>query len=243
LNNEIKIFSSPNELATGFAKELAGMIIKSAAAKRYFTIALSGGGTPKLLFSELAERFSDSVPWEIVHFFWGDERCVLPEDHESNFGLAKIIFLDKIKIPESNIHRIMGEMDPLEETARYTGEIACFTREDGGLPVFDLIILGLGVDGHTASIFPGNNKSFISGKTCELVVHPLSFQKRITITGSVINNSENIVFLVTGGNKAEVVSVIIGKKGITDYPAAHIKPKTGVLKWYLDSEAANLLGN
>ena len=109
------------------------------------------------------------------------------------------------------------------------------------MPIFDLIILGLGDDGHTASIFPGKNELFSSEKICETAIHPVSFQKRITITGRIINNAENVIFLVTGDKKAEVVSAIIEGSGIHDYPAAHIKPRPGVLKWYFDDAAAKMI--
>ena len=241
MKTTIKIFPSPNELAENFAEDLVKMIIESAERRKTFTVALSGGSTPGLLFSVLGERFSDSVPWKFVHLFWGDERCVPPDDPESNFGMTKKVFLEKIKIPPANIHRIIGEKDPSEEALRYSNEIAGFTSEMAGLPVFNLIILGLGEDGHTASIFPDNNKLLNSEKICEVAIHPLSFQKRITITGKVINNAENVVFLVTGENKAEVVSAIIERPGTVDFPAARIDPKTGLLKWYLDDAAAKMI--
>lgn len=225
-------------MAIEFAEEIAAMITDSNEQKKSLTIALSGGGTPKILYSILGTRYSDSIIWKNVHFFWGDERCVPPDDLESNYGMTKKVFLDKITIPLSNIHRIMGENNPAEEIIRYSNEIADFTLKRGGWPVFDLIILGLGEDGHTASIFPGNNKLFNSDKICEIAIHPVSFQKRITVTGKVINNAENVIFLVTGDKKAKVVSSILERPGTVDYPAGLIKPGTGILKWYLD-EAAN----
>jgi 6-phosphogluconolactonase len=240
LSREVKIFSTPEELAINFADDLIGMINESSD-KNTFTIALSGGNSPKLLFPVIADRCSDSVSWEKVHFFWIDERCVPPGDNESNFGTAKTAFLNRINIPSGNIHRIKGENEPSEEAVRYSSEIAGFNRKRGNQPVFDLIILGLGEDGHTASIFPGNNRLFNSEKICEPVVHPVSLQKRITLTGKVINNADNVVFLVIGKNKAEVVSAILKKKGTFDYPAELVKPETGVVKWYLDGSAAKLV--
>jgi 6-phosphogluconolactonase len=237
----IKIFPTPFKLAERFAEELIRMVKESADKRRTFTIALSGGITPKLLFSVLGERFLNSVPWEYVHFFWGDERCVPPDNSDSNFGMTDKVFLEKIKIPPENIHRIKGEKDPEEEAVRYSDEIARFTGERGGLPLFDLIILGLGEDGHTASIFPGNNMLLNSEKICDIAIHPLSFQKRITITGNVINNAENVIFLVTGAHKAKVVSDIIERRGTVDYPAAHIEPQQGILQWYLDDAAAKMI--
>jgi len=241
LVRSVKIFRTPYELAEKFAEELVRMITESATDKKPFTVALSGGSTPELLFSVLSDHFSRYAIWKYVRFFWGDERCVPPDDPESNYGMTKRLFLDKIKIPSENIHRIMGEKNPSEEVVRYSNEIAIFTREREGLPQFDLIILGLGEDGHTASIFPGNNKLLNSDKICEIALHPVSSRLRITITGKVINNAENVVFLVTGANKAGVVSAIIENPGTVDYPAAHIEPRTGVLEWYLDDAAAKMI--
>jgi 6-phosphogluconolactonase len=241
LKKEIKIFSSPIELAENFARELVRMIIVSADKKKTFTIALSGGTTPKILYSVLGNHFSDSISWKSVHFFWGDERCVPPEDPESNFGMAKRILFDKIRIPSANIHRIMGEKDPSKEATRYSNEIAGHTRERRGSPVFDMIILGLGDDGHTASIFPANCELLKSKHICEVSVNPKSLQKRITITGIVINNAENVVFIVTGENKAEMVSAIINNTSAVNYPAARIEPKNGILKWYLDIAAGKMI--
>lgn len=237
----VKIFPTPYELAEKFAEELVRTITESATNKRPFTVALSGGSTPELLFSVLSNNFSGYATWKHVQFFWGDERCVPPDDPESNYGMTKRLFLDKIKIPPANIHRIMGEENPAEEVVRYSNEIVHFTREREGLPQFDLIILGLGEDGHTASIFPGNYKLLNSDKICEIAIHPVSSRLRITITGRVINNAEKVVFLVTGANKAGIVSAIIENQGTVDYPAAHIEPRTGVLKWYLDDAAAKLI--
>jgi 6-phosphogluconolactonase len=238
----LKILQNQNELATDLAGEIATLIIGAASSGKHVTIALSGGSTPRLLFSVLAENFSKKVPWAYVHFFWGDERCVPPHDPESNYGMTKRIFLEKINIPQSNIHRVIGEDDPEKEAARYAGEIMKFTGHKHGLPNFDLIILGLGDDGHTASIFPGQTELLTSEKICDVASHPLTGQKRITLTGPVINNADTVIFLVAGVNKAEVVADIIEKPGITDYPAAAIEPSGGTLKWYLDSDAASMLG-
>jgi 6-phosphogluconolactonase len=238
---EILIFSTPLELAERFAQDLKGMISGSSASDRSFTIALSGGNTPKLLLPVMAARLKDQVSWKKVHIFWVDERCVPPGDRDSNYGMTKSLLLDTINIPPGNIHRIIGEAPPAEEALRYSEEILDFTNSRGKLPMFDLILLGLGDDGHTASIFPGNNKSFQSEKISESVIHPVSHQRRITITGSVINNAANIVFIVTGATKAGIVSEIVEGKKAADYPASKVLPGNGVLKWYLDKAAADLI--
>lgn len=242
MDRSIKIFPSPYELAEKFAEEMVGMINESSQKRKPFTIALSGGSTPELLFSVLGDNYARSVSWEEVHLFWGDERCVPPDNAESNFGLTKRKFIDKIEIPASNIHRIRGEENPVNEAIRYSVEISSFTKKKNALPQFDLFILGLGDDGHTASIFPGNIELLNSVKICEVALHPVSHQKRITITGRVINNSLRVVFLVTGKKKAEIVESIIYKGAESSkFPASSIVPANGELTWYVDKEAASLL--
>jgi len=242
VDKNIKIFPTPYELAENFAEEIVSLIKESNEKGMPFTVALSGGSTPGLLFSLLGDHFAKSVSWEAVHFFWGDERCVSPDNKESNFGLTKGKFLDKIEIPSSNIHRIRGEEDPVSEALRYSDEILTFTDSRDGLPLFNLFILGLGDDGHTASIFPGQTELLKSGKICEVVSHPFSHQQRITITGKVINNSDRITFLVTGKNKAGIVENIINKRpDALNFPAYFIVPVYGKLTWFVDKEAAALL--
>ncbi|MCB0753874.1 MAG: 6-phosphogluconolactonase, partial [Ignavibacteriae bacterium] len=207
--------------------------------KKDFYVALSGGSTPQLLFKELKKNYQESVDWQFVHIFWGDERCVVPESDESNFGVAQKLLLSKIKIPKENIHRIRGEDKPNTEARRYSGEIMMNVPSKKNMPKFDLIILGLGTDGHTASIFPNQVKLFESENYCDMTVQPKTRQKRITITGKVINNAANIYFLVTGKEKSEAVAEILYKKGnYKKYPASHVAPTWGNIKWYLDKEAA-----
>jgi len=240
----VRIFPSPYELAEKFAGELVDMINAAAKENIQVTIALSGGSTPELLFSILGDHFSNSAKWEFVHFFWGDERCVAPENPESNFGMTWKKFLGKTGIPDCNIHRIMGEDLPEEEAVRYSGEISRYTPGRDGLPVFDLIILGLGDDGHTASIFPDNLKLLNGTGICSTAIHPVTHQCRITLTGKVINNAASVVFLVTGIKKAGIVEKILNKKPeAVNFPASYIVPVHGDLNWYLDVDAASLLTN
>lgn len=238
----VKIFSSPLELAEKFAGELVHMISQSAKLNSSFTIALSGGSTPELLYSLLSKEYVESVPWQFVHFFWGDERCVSPSNTESNFGTANGRFLSKIKIPSANIHRIRGEEDPVREALRYSEEISLFTSKRNGIPSFDLILLGLGEDGHTASIFPGHLDFFNSANLCEVAVHPATSQKRITVTGKVINNADAVTFLVSGKQKADVVKKLFKKDPLAlNYPALYVVPVHGSISWFFDKEAASLL--
>lgn len=241
MDNTIKIFPTPNALAESLALELVNQINDTSTERLPFTIALSGGNTPKLLFSVLGDKFASSVNWHFVHLFWVDERCVPPDDPESNFGMTKQALLNKIDIPECNVHRIKGEDNPEEEAERYSKEITKHTKRRNGLPFFDVMLLGLGEDGHTASIFPGNLELFMSEKINVTAIHPVSGQKRITLTGKVINNSKNIFFLVTGKNKAPVVKSILFKEiQGKQYPAFYVLPEDGRLFWYLDNDAGSL---
>lgn len=242
MEKSFRIFSSINELAKEYAEELAEMIIESAKKKKPFSISLSGGSTPGILFTLLGEKYSSSIPWQFVHLFWGDERCVPPDNPESNFGMTSGKLITKIDIPSENVHRIKGEDDPQIEALRYSDEILHNTERRDGIPLFDLVILGVGDDGHTASIFPGQLHLMGSDKICDVAIHPLNKQKRITITGRVINNAANVTFLVTGKKKANVVEEILHKKSSAlNYPASHIVPVYGNLSWFLDKEAGSLL--
>jgi 6-phosphogluconolactonase len=235
----IRVFQTPKEMAEKFASEIIELI-RTTGSVRHFSVALAGGSTPELLYSILGEKFADSISWNRVNFFWGDERCVPPQSDESNYGMTFRTFLSKIKILECNIHRIIGEADPADEAVRYSAEIESEVIKFNGLPQFDLILLGLGDDGHTASIFPDQIKLTESQKTCAVAVHPQSGQKRITLTGRVINNASMIAFLVTGKKKAEIVRKILNEEsGAENYPASRVVSHTGQLIWLLDKEAAS----
>jgi len=242
LDKEVRIFSSPFELAEEFAGVMVKMIKESAKKRMPVTIALSGGTTPEILFKILGEKYTETIPWKFVHFFWGDERCVAPDSSESNYGMTFRKLLNKIEIPSLNIHRIIGEDDPDKEASRYSKEILLYTRQRYKMPSFDLVLLGLGEDGHTASIFPGHLSLFNSDKICDVAIHPTSMQKRITLTGRIINNAAVVTFLVSGLKKANVVEKILKKDPLAlNYPASYIVPVHGSLSWYIDQEAGSLL--
>lgn len=242
MKQSIRIFPTPQALAESLALDLFNKITCANTSVNHFTIALSGGNTPRLLFTVLGDQYASSVPWDKVHFFWVDERCVPPEDHESNFGMTNEVLFSKIKIPQENIHRIKGEDDPTKEAERYSKEIIDFTVKRDRLPFFDIMLLGLGEDGHTASVFPGNEELFLTDKICTTAVQPSTGQKRITITGKIINNAGSIIFIVTGKNKAVIVNNIIGKhNNKKQFPASFVKPTDGRLLWYLDEEAGSLI--
>ena len=235
---ELKIFNTKEEVA----REFSVFLNTALKNQEEYHIALSGGSTPKIVFDELARTYGDQILWENVHFYWGDERCVPPGDEQSNYKMTKDHLLSKINIPEKNVHRIRGEADPAEEATRYSGEIEENLPMTNGLPKFDLVILGMGDDGHTASIFPHQIELWGAEGLCEVATHPDSGQLRITITGKLINNAQKVAFLVTGKNKSEKVKEIINKEGAYPaYPASLVAPESGELIWYLDREAAALL--
>ena len=237
----LKIFETPLILAEAFAKEFKIICDEFILKNGFVNVALSGGNTPKLLFEILAKNYISSIDWKRINFYWVDERCVNAESNESNYGETERILFSKINI-QNNIHRITGENDPEEEALRYSGLLKSNLPEINNFPKFDLVLLGMGDDGHTASIFPDQLNLLESDKICEVAVHPSSGQKRITLTGKVINNSEKIIFLITGKSKAEVIKDIFENKNESDrFPAAHIKSTDGEVIWYLDEEAGSLL--
>lgn len=207
-----------------------------------YTIALSGGKTPELIFDYLAEFYNSKINWSKTNIFWGDERCVPPEDPESNYKMAKEHLLSKISIPEKNVFRIAGEAEPELEAIRYSGILKNNLYQKNNIPCFDLILLGLGEDGHTASIFPDQMNLIESDKICSAAVHSKSNQQRITLTAKTINNSKSILFIAVGKSKSMVVSEIINSnKSAKKYPAFYIKPSFGKLIWLVDKQAALLL--
>ena len=330
---DIRIFKTLADLNESFT-----LLLREIAARSKSTsIALSGGFTPKALFDYWAGLSEGIIDWRKIRFFWGDERCVPPEDTESNYRMTREHLFSGIEIPEGNIFRIRGEADPDREAERYAAllqqelelktetesevkvepdrgvraETESVTQEETELksvliaksgwvlkagtgsglkaetgsglkartglnpeteiwlkperkakqqrqqkwslmpetgtpneiPVFDLVMLGLGDDGHTASIFPDQIGLWDDPRVCVTAVHPVSGQRRVSLTGRVINAARNVAFLVTGANKAEKAGEIITRPIVSEkiYPAARVKPMSGNLFWFLDEEAARLL--
>lgn len=231
----LKVSKTKAEVAKDFARYFATV----TGSKSKVHIALSGGSTPKIVFDELAENFQSDIDWSKVNFYWGDERCVPPDDEESNYKMTEEHLLSKIEIPEHNVHRIRGENGPEYEADRYGDFLDEVLPKVNGIPTFDLVILGIGGDGHTASIFPHEIELWDSKKYCEVAEHPESGQKRITITGQIINNAEIVSFLATGENKAERISEIMhGEEISKNYPVSMVEPINGKVVWFLDEAAA-----
>lgn len=201
-------------------------------------ISLSGGSTPKLLFKTLANApYNTEINWANLHFWWGDDRMVPPHDPESNYGEVQKLLFDHIQIPAENIHRIRGEADVEQELARFSQELtACVPNQQ-----FDWVILGMGTDGHTASLFP-HQTNFDDPNLAVIAKHPESGQIRISKTAKLLEQAKRITYLVTGASKAEILKEIqTTPANNLPYPAAKIKAQTGITEWYLDKEAAKLL--
>ena len=241
MNKSVRIFSTLEKLSLYFANTLSEYVSKTPE-DHFFSLALSGGSTPKVVFEFIALNFKNKINWNKVIIFWGDERCVSPESDESNYKMASDSLLKRIPIPDANIFRIIGENDPVTEAIRYSEIVSKHIPSVNGNPQFDLIMLGLGEDGHTASIFPNNIHLFDSKNLFEVSEHPDTKQKRITATGKVINNSKAVSFLATGKNKPEKVYQILEKKSEWKfYPASLVDPKNGELIWLLDNLSAEQL--
>jgi 6-phosphogluconolactonase len=213
----------------------------AVASKGRFGVAVSGGSTPLRLYEILGSTFGKDIPWDRTEIFWADERCVPPDHGESNYKGVHDALLSRIDIPAANIHRIKGEMSA-EEGAREYGEELKRYFSNSGSCAFDLAILGLGQDGHTASLFPGSSALAEKERFAVAVYVDKLRSRRITLTIPVLNNSSSILFLVTGLKKAGILKEIIGDSGSSQkYPAGLISPVAGRVTWLLDREASSQL--
>ncbi len=210
-------------------------------SKGRFTLAVSGGSTPLRLFELLGTSFRKDIDWERVEIFWADERCVPPDHKDSNYKGAHDSLLSRVDIPPENVHRIKGEMPPEEGAGEYGEELLrCFGNS--GLPAFDLVILGVGQDGHTASLFP-DAASLSEEKRFAIPVYVEKLQSwRITLTLPVLNNAAAILFLVTGRKKAGILREIFeNREKNPEYPVSLIQPVHGEAIWLVDREASSQL--
>ncbi len=241
-NKDVTVFDSIESMSASFYELLINDFTRALLKRKPYHLAISGGSTPYKIFDLLTRYPSKRINWEFLNLYWVDERCVPPDDTESNYGNTWKSILRYIDLPEQNIHRIHGEDMPESERKRYSEILAEKLPQVNGLPQFDMVLLGIGEDGHTASIFPGTNIMSDSSDLCVIASHPETQQKRISLSLDLINNSKNVLFLVTGNSKAKILDKIINeKKGFESLPAANVNPKQGKLKWFLDKEAAKKL--
>ncbi|MEP6902427.1 MAG: 6-phosphogluconolactonase [Actinomycetota bacterium] len=243
----VKIFPNIEELNNFAAEKFVEIANHSIEKRGQFTVALAGGSTPKLLYRSLAsDEFKAKIDWTRVFFFFGDERNVLPDDAESNFRMANENLLQPLQIPDKNILRWQTELKNAETIAEnYEQTIKnYFTFLPDDFPKFDLILLGMGADGHTASLFPMTEALHETEKIVVANAVKKLNATRLTFTFSTINNAANVMFLVAGTEKAETLrEVLEGEFQSDKFPSQNVKPKNGELFWLIDTNVAKLLSN
>ena len=234
----VEVYEGPEGLAEAAAGELASRAAEAIEERGLFTVVLAGGSTPRATYEILARDYAGRIDWGKVHVFFGDERTVPPDDEDSNYRMAREALLDNV--PVASVHRMQGELPPEEAATAYEEELRDFFGPDG-LPRFDLILLGIGGDGHTASLFPETSALEVHDRW--VVANPVFKLEttRITLTVPVLNAARAVYFLVAGEDKAEALGQILG--GDADpraYPASLIQPQGGP-SWMLDQPAASEL--
>lgn len=245
-NREVRILADANSIAQTAAAEFLEAAQATLRVKEFFSVALAGGSTPKALYSLLASNplLRPMVPWSKIQFFFGDERHVPPDDAESNFRMASEAMFAKAPVDSKQVHRIKGEIKSAAEAAAgYETDLrASFHLETGQLPRFDLVLLGMGPEGHTASLFPGT-KALREER--QLVVSNWVgklYTDRITLTPPVLNNAARVVFMVHGAEKAPALKAVLeGPYEPEQLPAQMIRPTQGKVLWLADPTAASML--
>jgi 6-phosphogluconolactonase len=238
---EVRVLATPEDLARAGAREFAAAAREAVAVRKLFRVVLSGGSTPKALYERLAAApYRSSLPWLRTRFFWGDERCVPPGDERSNFRSADRALLAPLRIPPGNVLRMRGEDEPRRAARLYERVLR---REFGSAsPRFDLVFLGLGADGHTASLFPGGRALAEKQRWVVASGAPAAPAWRLTLTLPAFNAARRVVFLVAGREKGSAVRKILKREaGFRSLPASRIAPRRGSLLWLLDAQAAGEL--
>ncbi|MBN1143895.1 MAG: 6-phosphogluconolactonase [Bacteroidales bacterium] len=240
-------FPTVEKLSKGLSEEFLRALSDLSSSQHVVSVALSGGTTPMAFFEQLAadsRNYKNTIHWDRLHFFFADERCVPPDHRDSNYGMANKSLFSRIGTFGFHTHPINGENEPVKEAERYSSEISSVINPDAPLPQFDIIFLGIGEDGHTASIFPDHTDLLSSSRVCEAVTHPVTKQVRITLTGNVLLNAKRMIFLVAGTSKSNVVKQIINREEAAKaYPAARLFWQNSRADMYLDKEAASHLNN
>lgn len=239
MREDITVVANPDEFAHTAAELFRDTAQQAIAARGIFSAALSGGSTPGRLFRRLGTSYRKKIAWDKVHLFWSDERCV-PRDHEqSNFRLAYDELLSCIWIPYENVHRIKGELRPGEAAGYFEADMKKHFEKE--MPAFDLIMLGVGADGHTASLFPGSEALGEKQRLALPVFSSTALHWRVSLTLPVLNSAKQVLFLLSGRAKAGIAGSLLAGKENSAYPAAMVKPSAGNITWLLDRDAAGEL--
>ena len=242
MNPELRIFDDLEKFSRYAANLFVEQAVQSIAERGQFLVALNGGSTPMRLFQLLANDYREKVDWNKVHTFWGDERCVPPDDAGSSYGQARNILLSHVSIPDLHIHRIKGELEPVEASKDYSILLKEFASPPLDWPRFDLVYLGMGEDGHTASLFPGSPIN-VSASTMPVMAHYQDRPaNRVTLTPIVFNSARMVAFMATGEKKAITLAEVLSDRYNPElYPAQRIDPKNGKLIWLVDVDVASKL--
>lgn len=235
-NTEVKIFRKPEELFIDLAGYICASIRHYINKFNRSTLVLSGGNTPKKLYDEISSNYKNLLDWSNVYFFWGDERCVPPESNESNYKTAKDHLLSKLQVTEANIFRIRGEAEPAKAANEYEDIIKNYFDINKSLS-FDNFLLGVGEDGHTASLFPGTKVLDVYDRYTSEVYSEKLKSWRVTLTFPIINKSKNIFLIAVGKEKSGIIKKVFNEKD-HKLPVQKIYPSDGKLTWFLDEEAA-----
>ncbi len=240
----VQVFNSPEDLYQAAVVQIAEVIKQAVQSRGKAYVTLSGGSTPLRLYQLLARPpYQTMIPWDAVHLYWGDERCVPPDHPESNYGQVKQVLLDHIPAQEERIHRIKGELEPADAARNYIRTLAESGDFANPWPRMDISLLGMGADGHTASLFPGSidpgeKRSPVIAVTAHYMDRPAN---RVSLSPLVFNTSRNIIFLVTGQDKAQVLSAALnGPHNPVNLPVQRIQPADGKIIWFIDSMAAKI---
>jgi 6-phosphogluconolactonase len=238
MNKQLFLCRNAQVIAQEAARHIIASARKAADMGKEFSLVLSGGSTPQILYEELASSEAD-INWVRVHLFWGDERCVPPDHKDSNYRTAFESFISHVSIPADHIHRIKGEVDPEKAAEEYEQEIRRHFAENSG---FDLVLLGMGDDGHTASLFPHTGALFAENRLVVSNYVEKLASSRITLTSVAINRSACVIFLVSGEGKADVLAQVLeGEYQPEVFPSQLINPPDGNLIWLFDTAAAGNL--
>ena len=231
----IRIFKDADELSRAAADLFVTLAVQSIRERGRFLVALSGGSTPMALYRLLAR---EPIDWTRIHVFWGDERLVLPEDAENSYGQAREALLKHIPIPTENIHRVASELDPVAAARDYASILREFAAPPLDWPRFDLVLLGLGEDGHTASLFPGSPVDATEPVIAVTAQYQGRPARRVTLTPLVFNAARQVIFLVTGANKAVTLKGVFSDYNSSEQiPAKRIQPADGQVTWLVDKAA------
>lgn len=236
----LHIFKNKEELAEGMASWICELINSTLLEQEYFTLVLSGGETPKILFNKLASfEYKEKINWQRIHIFWGDERVVPFKDDRNNAKMAYNLLIDHLGIPTSQVHIMRTDIEPLFAAMEYSKILHTYFNT---ARTFDLVLLGMGDDGHTLSLFPGDQNSIVSNDWVTAINNETQKMYRITLMPQIVNQSSAIAFMVDGEKKAPVLKKVLeGDYAPDKFPAQIIKPLNGNLHWFLDEAAAKEL--